>query len=443
MQILAQILFGIILIAGIGFFARNVRRMIRNIKLGKKVDRTDQKGERFKTMALLALGQSKMVRRPISGILHIIVYLGFIIINIEVLEIIIDGLFGTHRIFAPYLGGAYDVLIATFEILAFLVLVGVIIFWTRRNISRIKRFWAREMTSWPKNDANNILYFEMVLMALFLIMNGADLQLQLNGADHYAQAGTFPISQFLLPIFDGLSTSTLIIIERTAWWLHIVGILIFLNYLYYSKHLHILLAFPNTYFAKLTPKGEFNNLEAVTNEVKLMMDPDADPFAAPPEGAEDDVPEKFGASDVSDLNWVQLLNSYTCTECGRCTSECPANQTGKKLSPRKIMMDTRDRLEEVGENINKNGTFEDDGKQLLDDYILREELWACTTCNACVEACPIGIDPLSIIMDMRRYLVMEQSAAPNELNNAMTNIENNGAPWPYNQMDRLNWTNES
>jgi hypothetical protein len=443
MQILAQILFGIILIAGIGFFARNVRRMIRNIKLGKKVDRTDQKGERFKTMALLALGQSKMVRRPISGILHIIVYLGFIIINIEVLEIIIDGLFGTHRIFAPYLGGAYDVLIATFEILAFLVLVGVIIFWTRRNISRIKRFWAREMTSWPKNDANNILYFEMVLMALFLIMNGADLQLQLNGADHYAQAGTFPISQFLLPIFDGLSTSTLIIIERTAWWLHIVGILIFLNYLYYSKHLHILLAFPNTYFAKLSPKGEFNNLEAVTNEVKLMMDPDADPFAAPAEGAEDDVPEKFGASDVSDLNWVQLLNSYTCTECGRCTSECPANQTGKKLSPRKIMMDTRDRLEEVGENINKNGTFEDDGKQLLDDYILREELWACTTCNACVEACPIGIDPLSIIMDMRRYLVMEQSAAPNELNNAMTNIENNGAPWPYNQMDRLNWTNES
>ncbi|EAP86573.1 (Fe-S)-binding protein [Croceibacter atlanticus] len=443
MQILAQILFGIILIAGIGFFARNVRRMIRNIKLGKKVDRTDQKGERFKTMALLALGQSKMVRRPISGFLHIIVYLGFIIINIEVLEIIIDGLFGTHRIFAPYLGGAYDVLIATFEVLAFLVLVGVIIFWTRRNISRIKRFWAREMTSWPKNDANNILYFEMVLMALFLIMNGADLQLQLNGADHYAQAGTFPISQFLLPIFDGLSTSTLIIIERTAWWLHIVGILIFLNYLYYSKHLHILLAFPNTYFAKLTPKGEFNNLEAVTNEVKLMMDPDADPFAAPAEGAEDDVPEKFGASDVSDLNWVQLLNSYTCTECGRCTSECPANQTGKKLSPRKIMMDTRDRLEEVGENINKNGTFEDDGKQLLDDYILREELWACTTCNACVEACPIGIDPLSIIMDMRRYLVMEQSAAPNELNNAMTNIENNGAPWPYNQMDRLNWTNES
>lgn len=448
MAIVAQIIFALVLIAGIGFFARNVRRMVRNIKLGRDVDRTDNKAERFKTMALLALGQSKMVRRPIAGILHIIVYVGFIIINIEVLEIIIDGLFGTHRIFAS-LGSVYDVLIGSFEILAFLVLVGVIIFWTRRNISRIKRFWANEMTSWPKNDANNILYFEMVLMTLFLIMNATDLQLKLNGADHYARAegiaGSFPISQFLLPLFDGMATSTLIIIERAAWWLHIVGILFFLNYLYYSKHLHILLAFPNTYFAKLKPKGELDNIKSVTDEVMLMMDPNADPFAAPEPTAEGDdaMPEKFGASDVMDLNWVQLLNSYTCTECGRCTSECPANQTGKKLSPRKIMMDTRDRLEEVGENINKNGEFKDDGKQLLGDYILKEELWACTTCNACVEACPIGIDPLSIIVDMRRYLVMEQSAAPVELNNAMTNIENNGAPWPYNQMDRLNWAKES
>lgn len=448
MAIVAQIIFALVLIAGIGFFARNVRRMVRNIKLGRDVDRTDNKAERFKTMALLALGQSKMVRRPIAGILHIVVYVGFIIINIEVLEIIIDGLFGTHRIFAS-LGSVYDVLIGSFEILAFLVLIGVIIFWTRRNISRIKRFWANEMTSWPKNDANNILYFEMVLMTLFLIMNATDLQLQLNGADHYARAegiaGSFPISQFLLPLFDGMATSTLIIIERAAWWLHIVGILFFLNYLYYSKHLHILLAFPNTYFAKLKPKGELDNIKSVTDEVMLMMDPNADPFAAPEATSEGDdaMPEKFGASDVMDLNWVQLLNSYTCTECGRCTSECPANQTGKKLSPRKIMMDTRDRLEEVGENINKNGEFKDDGKQLLGDYILKEELWACTTCNACVEACPIGIDPLSIIVDMRRYLVMEQSAAPVELNNAMTNIENNGAPWPYNQMDRLNWAKES
>ncbi len=392
------------------------------------------------------MGQSKMVKRPFSGFLHIIVYLGFIIINIEVLEILIDGIFGTHRILS-FLGAGYNFLIATFEILALLVLLGVIIFWLRRNVTNIYRFLGNELKGWPKNDANYILYFEMVLMILFLTMNGADYQLQLNGADHYAQnagiAGSFPISQFLLPWFEGFSNATLIIIERTAWWLHIVGILIFLNYLYYSKHLHILLAFPNVYLSKLTPQGEFDNLEAVTNEVKLMMDPDADPYAMPAEGAEDEVPEKFGASDVMDLNQVQLLNAYTCTECGRCTSECPANQTGKKLSPRKIMMDTRDRLEEVGNIINKKGSFEDDGKQLLDNYILREELWACTTCNACVEACPIGIDPLSIILDMRRYLVMEQSAAPSDLANAMTNIENNGAPWPYNQMDRLNWAKEN
>ena len=446
MQLIAQIAFFIVLVAGILFFTRNIRRVIRNIKLGKEIDRTDNPGERFAKMARIALGQSKMVKKPLSGFLHIIVYLGFIIINIEVLEIIIDGIFGTHRILA-FLGSGYNFLIGTFEILAFLVLIGVIIFWLRRNVSNIYRFLGNELKGWPKNDANYILYFEMVLMILFLVMNGADLQLQLAGANHYAQEsgvimGSFPISQFLSPVLEGLSIGTLIAIERTAWWLHIVGILIFLNYLYYSKHLHILLAFPNVYLSKLTVPGKFDNLEAVTNEVKLMMDPDADPYAMPAEGAEDEVPEKFGASDVMDLNQVQLLNAYTCTECGRCTAECPANQTGKKLSPRKIMMDTRDRLEEVGNIINEKGSFEDDGKQLLDNYILREELWACTTCNACVEACPIGIDPLSIILDMRRYLVMEQSAAPSDLANAMTNIENNGAPWPYNQMDRLNWANE-
>lgn len=446
MQIVSQILFVIALLAGVGFFARNIKRLIRNIKLGREIDRTDNSGERFAKMARIALGQSKMVKRPVSGFLHIIVYVGFIIINIEVLEIVIDGIFGTHRIFS-FLGGTYDVLIASFEILAFLVFVGVVIFWIRRNALNIYRFLGRELKGWPKNDANYILYFEMVLMALFLIMNATDYQLQLNGADHYASEagimGSFPISQFLLPLFDGMSNATLIIIERAAWWLHILGILFFLNYLYYSKHLHILLAFPNVYFSKLSLQGKFDNLESVQKEVALMMDPNADPFAAPAEGEEDAEPEKFGASDVFDLNQVQLLNSYTCTECGRCTSECPANQTGKKLSPRKIMMDTRDRLEEVGENITKNGKFEDDGKQLLDNYILREELWACTTCNACVEACPVGIDPLSIILDMRRYLVMEQSAAPNELSIAMTNIENNGAPWPYNQMDRLNWAKEN
>jgi len=446
MQIVSQILFVIALLVGVGFFARNIKRLIRNIKLGREIDRTDNGGERFAKMARIALGQSKMVKRPVSGFLHIIVYVGFIIINIEVLEIVIDGILGTHRIFS-FLGGTYDVLIASFEILALLVFVGVVIFWIRRNALNIYRFLGRELKGWPKNDANYILYFEMVLMALFLIMNATDYQLQMNGADHYTSEagimGSFPISQFLLPIFDGMSNATLIIIERAAWWLHILGILFFLNYLYYSKHLHILLAFPNVYFSKLSLQGKMDNLEAVQKEVALMMDPNADPFAAPAEGEDEGEPEKFGASDVFDLNQVQLLNSYTCTECGRCTSECPANQTGKKLSPRKIMMDTRDRLEEVGENVTKNGKFEDDGKQLLDDYILREELWACTTCNACVEACPVGIDPLSIILDMRRYLVMEQSAAPNELSIAMTNIENNGAPWPYNQMDRLNWAKEN
>ncbi|OEY72457.1 (Fe-S)-binding protein [Salegentibacter salarius] len=446
MQIIAQVLFLVALVAGIGFFIRNIRRLVRNIKLGKEVDRTDNKGERFAKMARIAFGQSKMVKKPVSGFLHVIVYVGFVIINIEVLEIIIDGLFGTHRILS-FMGGFYDVLIASFEVLALLVLIGVIVFWIRRNLLNIYRFLSRELKGWPKNDANYILYFEMVLMVLFLVMNATDYQLQLNGAPHYASeagiTGAFPISQFLLPIFDGMSNATLIIIERAAWWLHILGILFFLNYLYYSKHLHILLAFPNVYFSKLRPQGEMNNLQSVTDEVKLMMDPDADPFAAPAEEEEGAEPEKFGASDVFDLNQVQLLNSYTCTECGRCTAECPANQTGKKLSPRKIMMDTRDRVEEVGEIINTKGKYEDNGKQLLDDFILREELWACTTCNACVEACPVGIDPLSIILDMRRYLVMEESAAPNELAIAMTNIENNGAPWPYNQQDRLNWAKEN
>ncbi|WP_204345055.1 4Fe-4S dicluster domain-containing protein [Psychroserpens algicola] len=442
MSFLPQLIFAIALVIGIGYFANNVRKLMRNIKLGRDVDINDNKPQRWKNMAMIALGQSKMVKRPIAGFLHIIVYVGFVIINIEVLEIIIDGLTGQHRIFSSA-GEIYDILIGSFELLAFAVLVAVIVFWIRRNIVKLKRFLSSEMKGWPKSDGNIILYFEVVLMCLFLTMNGADLQLQLNGAEGYPTAGSFPISQWLLPLFDGLSNSTLIIIERTAWWLHILGILTFLNYLYFSKHLHILLAFPNTYYGKLTPKGQFENLEAVTNEVKMMMDPNVDPFAAPPEGTEAAVPAKFGASDVQDLSWVNLLNAYTCTECGRCTSECPANQTGKKLSPRKIMMDTRDRLEEVGKNIDANkGEFKDDNKQLLGDYITNEELWACTSCNACVEACPVSIDPLNIIMQMRQYLVMEQSAAPMELNNMMTNIENNGAPWPYNQMDRLNWKNE-
>ena len=446
MEYLPNILFILALAAGVGFFVINCRKLIRNIKLGRDENRSDNKPQRFKNMAKIALGQYKMVRRPVSGIIHVLVYLGFIIINIEVLEIIIDGIFGTHRIFS-FLGGFYDFLIAVFEIFALLVLVGVIIFWIRRNVLHIKRFLNKELKGWPKLDANLILYFEVVLMLLFLTMNAADLSLQLRGADHYAQAsgvvGSFPVSQFIAPLFENMDTASVILIERAAWWIHILGILVFLNYLYFSKHLHILLAFPNTYFARLKPQGEFDNLEAVTNEVKLMMDPDADPYAMPAEEESDEVPAKFGASEATDLSWAQLLNAYTCTECGRCTSECPAHQTGKKLSPRRIMMATRDRIEDIGKNIDANkGEFKEDGKQLLDDYITREELWACTTCNACVEACPVGINPLSIIMDMRQYLVMEQSAAPSDLNNAMTNIENNAAPWPFNQMDRANWINE-
>ena len=432
MNYIDNLVFAIILIIGIGFFIKNSKKIIRNIKLGKNIDRSDLPKERFNNMLKIAFGQSKMVKRPIAGILHIIVYAGFIIINIEVVEIIIDGLFGTHRVLS-FLGGFYSFLIGSFEILALLVLASVIIFWIRRMVLQIPRFWNKEMKGWPKNDALNILYFEMVLMSLFLIMNATDAHFQEMGFGN-------PISQFLAPIFDGLTFNSLHIIERTAWWFHIVGIFVFLNYLYYSKHLHILLAFPNTYYANLKPKGQFTNLEAVTNEVKLMMDPNANPYAAPENG--EAIPEKFGASDVADLNWVQLMNAYTCTECGRCTSSCPANITGKELSPRAIMMKTRDRLEEVGANIDKNGKYIDDGKQLLNDYITPEEIWACTSCNACVEECPVNIDPLSIIIDLRRYLVMEQSAAPQELNSMMTNIENNGAPWQYNQMDRLNWKDE-
>lgn len=442
MDILPNMFFVIILLISITIFTRNILKIKNNINLGRSIDRSDNKSARWKNMARIALGQSKMVSRPIAGILHVVVYIGFLIINIELLEIVVDGIFGTHRVFAPFLGSAYNVLIATFEIFAFLVLLAVLVFWARRNIIRLNRFRKSEMKGWPKLDADLILYFEIVLMTLFLTMNGADFYIQTNfTAIDYHQAGSFPISQFMTSVFDGMALDSVILVERSAWWMHIIGIFIFLNYLYYSKHLHILLAFPNTYFANLNAKGGFANNPTVTAEVKLMMDPDADPYAVPETTS--DEPEKFGASDVMDLNRVQLLNAYTCTECGRCTSECPANQTGKLLSPRKIMMDTRDRLTEVGNNIQKNkGVFVPDGKQLYNDYITAEELWACTSCNACVQACPIDIDPLSIIMNMRQYLVMEESAAPADLNNMMGNIENNGAPWPFNQQDRLNWVED-
>ena len=429
-EYLPNIIFIVVLFLGLYFFFRNLYRLYRNINLGKQIDVSDNKKQRFINMFKIALGQGKLIKRPVSGFLHVVVYVGFIIINIELLEIVLDGILGSHRLFAGYLGNVYGYLIGTFEFLALSVLVAVSVFWIRRNIIKLKRFFGDNMKGWPKNDANIILYFEVVLMVLFITMNATDLKFQEMNSGNL-------ISGYVAGFFNGYSSESLHLIERACWWAHILGILIFMNYLYFSKHLHILLAFPNTYFAKLNNLGEIDNLNSVTNEVKLMMDPET---AFSNDVSESEEIDKFGSSDVMDLNQLQLLNSYSCTECGRCTSVCPANITGKKLSPRKIMMDTRDRIEEVGKNIDlNNGNFVDDGKTLLNDYITKEELWACTSCNACVQECPISIDPLSIILDMRRYLVMEESSAPLELNNMMSNIENNGAPWPYNQMDRLNW----
>jgi heterodisulfide reductase subunit C len=428
-----QIIFTVILIAAIILFTKNVRIIARNIKLGKPLDRSDRKAERWKTMAMVALGQSKMVKRPISGVLHIFVYAGFVIINIEILEILIDGIFGTHRVFAP-IGPLYSFLIGSFEVLAFLVLLGCVIFLIRRNILKLRRFWKPEMTKWPRTDANIILITEIALMTAFLTMNAADSILQSRGYEHYVAAGAFPISGLYSGLFANMSNESLVALERCCWWFHIVFVLAFLNYIPYSKHFHIVLSFPNVWYSNLNPKGQFTNMESVKNEVELMLNPSA----TPPEGYQP--PAGFGAKDIYDLTWKNLMDAYSCTECGRCTSECPANQTGKKLSPRKIMMDTRDRLEEVGRNIDKHGSEYRDEKNLF-NYITEEELWACTTCNACVQACPVNIDPLNIITEMRRYLVMEQSKMPGEIQMMLTKVENNGAPWQFSPSDRLNWAN--
>jgi heterodisulfide reductase subunit C len=430
---LSQLIFSVILAAAIIIFSKNARKIRRNILLGRETDRTDNPALRWKTMLKVALGQSKMAKRPVAAILHLFVYIGFVIINIEVLEIMVDGIFGSHRVFSQSLGNLYGLLIGSFEVLALLVWLACIVFLCRRNIIKLKRFSGVEMSAWPKSDANYILIVEILLMSAFLLMNAADYKLQIAGFGHYIHAGSFPISSFLGPLLPA-NANNLELIERGCWWFHIIGILVFLNYLPYSKHFHIMLAFPNTYYSNLNPKGKFGNMASVTTEVKAMLDPSFVP-ETPAE------PARFGAKDVTDLTWKNLMEAYTCTECGRCTSVCPANITGKLLSPRKIMMDTRDRITEVGKNLDEHGDDFKDDKTLLDDYISREEIWACTTCNACAEACPVNINPLEIIIELRQYAVMEESQAPASVNAMFGNVENNGAPWKYSNADRLNWAN--
>ena len=442
MAILQQILF--ILAAGtaIGLFAKKIRRIRRNILLGKDEDYTDQPGRRWKNLALLAFGQKKMFRNPLVAVMHFVIYAGFIIINLEVLEIVLDGVFGTHRLFYGLTGPLYLFLINGFECLALGVWIACAIFLCRRNILKLRRFISHDLDGWPRSDANYILLTEIVLMTLFLTMNAADTLLQSRGYGHYGVhlTGDFVFSRWLHPLLNGLSNGSLVVLERTCWWLHILGILAFLNYLPYSKHLHILLAFPNSWYARLAPEGQLKNMPAVRQEVLYMMQPETAP-PAPADGSAPPPPPRFGAKDIFDLSWRNLLDAYSCTECGRCSAACPANLTGKLLSPRKIMMATRDRVEEVGRNIDANGKFTDDGKTLL-NYISVEELRACTTCNACVEECPVSISPLEIIIEMRRALIMEDSNAPQEWNALFGNVENNFAPWKFSPDDRDKWVTE-
>jgi heterodisulfide reductase subunit C len=440
MQLTQQILF--ILISGVSvfFFTKKIKEISRNIKLGRDENINDNHGKRWNNVLLLAFGQKKMFRNPLVAVLHFFVYAGFVIINIEVLEIVLDGIFGTHRMFAAPLGSFYTFLINSFEVLALLVLVAVIVFLIRRNVIKLKRFISKDLDGWPRSDANYILIIEIVLMSLFLLLNASDTLLQTRGVEHYAAhpTGSFVISQYLHPFLNSISTDSLIIIERACWWLHIVGIFAFLNYLPYSKHLHIVLAFPNAYYARLKPMGEMENMESIQKEVLYAMQPEL----APPAGGDAAAAQKFGAKDVMDLSWKNLMDAYTCTECGRCSAACPATQTGKLLSPRKIMMDTRDRVEEVGKNINTNKEFKEDSKSLLHDYISVEELRACTTCNACVQECPVSISPLDIILQLRRYLVMEESNSPQEWAAMFSNVENNFAPWKFSPDERDKWVEE-
>ncbi|SDZ80501.1 4Fe-4S dicluster domain-containing protein [Arachidicoccus rhizosphaerae] len=445
MHIISQFLFVVLFAVAIWQFTKKCRQIKRNINLGRDKKITDRKSERIKNVLLLALGQKKMFRNPLVAILHLFVYGGFIIINIEILEIILDGLLGYHRLFSG-IGGLYIFLINAFEVLAFLVLASCAIFLVRRNILKVKRLVSSDLNGWPHDDANYILIAEITLMSLFLIMNSCDTILAGRGVGEYVNTPTthFLISGVLHGLFNGLSSSALIAIERSCWWLHIIGILAFMNYLPYSKHLHIILAFPNAYYASLEPKGEMPNMPDIQKEVLMAMEPDAP--AAQPELDQDGQPlppQPFGAKDIFDLSWKNLMDAYSCTECGRCTQACPAAGTGKALSPRLIMMKTRDRVEEVGKNIQKNKTFQQDGKSLMYDYITVEELNACTTCNACVEECPVSISPLDIIFQLRRFLVMEESKAPQEWNSMFQNIENNFAPWQFSPDDRDRWMQEA
>lgn len=437
MQIFAQIVFLIVAAIAIWLFLKKAKEIRRNILLGKEEDYSNQPSLRWKNVLLLAFGQKKMFRKPLVAVMHFIIYAGFIIINIEVLEIALDGLFGTHRMFAPLLGSFYPILINGFELLAVGVVIVCIAFLARRNIIKLKRFISHDLDGWPRSDANYILITEIILMTLFLTMNATDTMLQERNYGHYKlhPTGNFLVSSFFHPLFSGLSNGSLVALERTCWWLHITGIFAFLNYLPYSKHLHILLAFPNAYYTRLQPKGRIKNMPEIQNEVLYAMQPEL----APTETAG---PAKFGAKDIMDLSWRNLLDAYSCTECGRCSAACPATLTGKKLSPRKIMMDTRDRTEAISKNINKNGSFTDDGKTLLHDYISVEELRACTTCNACVEECPVSISPLEIIIELRRSLIMEESNAPQEWNGMFSNVENNFAPWKFSPDDRDGWVND-
>ena len=424
MEFISSIIFLLITVIAFYIFAKKLGTIKRNIHLGRSIELNDQPLARWKNVFLLALGQKKMFRNIPVALLHLILYVGFVIINIELLEIIIDGIAGTHRFFAPFLGALYPILINSFEVLALLVFVACIFFLSRRNIIRVKRLISNDLTGWPKTDANLILAIEMVLMGLFLTMNAAD------------PASNFIISSWIKPSLSNLNEHQLHTIEQSAWWMHILGIYGFMNYLPYSKHLHIVLAFPNAYYASLEPKGKMHNMVAIQNEVLYAMQPELAPTNAA-------APEKFGAKDVMDLSWKNLMDAYSCTECGRCSTACPANSTGKLLSPRKIMMDTRDRLEIVGKNIDANGQFIDDGKSLLNDHITIEELRACTTCNACVEECPVSISPMDIIIELRRSLIMEDSNAPSEWNGMFSNIENNFAPWKFAPDDRDAWTKQS